>query len=182
MPTRYWFLDFKHEYSDLYSPYTEESGLSASDYRLISSRCLARFRSYHPDFPREIDGREIIQRYIPAPFSRRVKAEKWAFVPEFDEIIETSYHEELLDRIWDGRQKFVIDGRELEKDARWIYWVDFDNQVVEIIGMIEWSRDSVTVPFAEMVVGKLCETVERIWWSKHQEELETATAELDTVD
>jgi hypothetical protein len=155
--------------------------MSQSNYSLSSWRCADRFKSRHPEF-RWTDQREIMERYIPAPFPRWVKAENWAFSPEFDEIIETSDLKELLDRIWDGRQKVAIDQRELEKDARRIYWIDFDNQVVEVIGMIEWSRDSVTVPFAEMVVGKLCETVERIWWSKHQEELEKATAELDTVD
>jgi hypothetical protein len=154
---------------------------------LPTQRWLRDCKNDHSAYIEELKCRgilhsEIMKRYIPAPFPPRVKAENWSWIPDFDEIIETSHQKLLLNRIWDGRQTLAIDETECEKDARFIYWIDFDNQVVEVKGMVGWSQDSVTVPFAEMEFRKLQSNVRRLWWSEHQEELEKATAELDTVD
>jgi len=62
---------------------------------------------------------------------------------------------QLLDRIWDGVQTYVVDGTNFENDGifcEYAYWIDFENKIMEIKGVV---KGVLTLPFMELKVGLL---------------------------
>lgn len=123
------------------------------------------FRSNNPGFPADINDDEILKRYVPARFPSKVGStfETLAWIPDSGGIIETYRQLDLLERIWDGRQTYIVDETEFANDAlfcEYAYWIDFENQVMEVTGVI----DSVlTVTFNELKVGLLDKLGAEYW-------------------
>jgi hypothetical protein len=128
------------------------------DYTDESPAVLAEnFRRQNPNFPRDIDDDEIVKRYIPAEFRVDIASTLGSllWVPAIGEFIQESRQHDLLERIWDGRDKHVIDQTSFAEDGlfcEYAYWIDFENKVMEVEGVVEGT---LVVQFKGMKVGIL---------------------------
>jgi len=123
------------------------------------------FRSKNPDFPPDISDDEILKRYLPAPFPRSVASTflRLCWIPESGDLIQASDQMQLLDRIWDGVQTYVVDGTNFENDGvfcEYAYWIDFENKIMEIKGVV---KGVLTLPFKELKVGLLSQLNAEYW-------------------
>jgi hypothetical protein len=139
------------------------------------------YRQQNPNFPRDIDDDEIVKRYIPARFPRTVSMESYAlsWIPQSGEIIQDTQQRDLLQRIWDGRQKHVIDQTSFAEDGlfcEYAYWIDFENKVMQVEGVVEGT---LVVHFKDMKVGIL-ENIKDYDWkqAKLSGDLEDAMAQI----
>jgi hypothetical protein len=113
---------------------------------------LQPFKDANPDIAAEHDDDEIMKRYIhriPDCTLTHIQ-NNMHWIPEYDEIILAGRQEELLDRIWDGRQKHVVDNTEFASDdifCEYTYWIDFENKIIEAEGVVE---DTLVVPFKDL--------------------------------
>jgi hypothetical protein len=70
-------------------------------------------------------------------------------VPEYDELIQTLDQHDLLERIWDGREKYLVD----ESGGCFIdyeYFIDFENRVMEVEGAVD---NVLIIPFEDLKIG-----------------------------
>lgn len=116
---------------------------------------IEEFRAQNPDFPPDVDDDEIRLRYIPAPFPTRASIEINAlnWIPEAGEVIQAVDQHDLLERIWDGRQRHVIDRTDFEQDGlfcEYVYRIDFENKIMEVEGVV---RGTLIIPFKDIEVG-----------------------------
>jgi hypothetical protein len=123
------------------------------------------FRSQNPDFPADITDDEILKRYLPAPFPRSVGFAflRLGWIPENGEIIQASDQMQLLDRIWDGLQTYVVDGTDFADDGvfcEYGYWIDFENKVMEVTGVVDGV---LTLTFKDLKVGLLSKLNAEYW-------------------
>jgi hypothetical protein len=123
------------------------------------------FRSKNPGFPADIDDDEILKRYLPAPFPSEVGFifQTLSWIPESGEIIETSNQQDLLERIWEGRQQYIVDNTEFADDGvfcEYAYWIDFENKSMEITGVV---GGVLTLAFKESKVGILSKLSAEYW-------------------
>jgi hypothetical protein len=167
----FWFVDYPHIYSSL--PY---------------ELWLAGFILTHPDHPLDPLNEhqpDIWKRYLPAPFPWNIREEmdsmRWC--PEYEVIVEESNALNLLDSIWEGQQKHVLAEMDSTAFVLYEYWIDFDNRVLEVRGVLE---DRMAIPFESLVEGDLVRSLVRsaraVRHAKELAELEEATAKLDLVD
>jgi hypothetical protein len=165
----FWFVDYPHRYSWL--PY--ELWLDA-------------FKLTHPDHPFDLLNEhqpDIRKRYLPAPFPWNIREEvdsmRWC--PEYEVIVEES---NALDSTWEGQQKYVVEEMDLTTFVFYEYWVDFDNRVLEVRGVLDEGvlKDRMTIPFESLVEGDLVRSAKAVRHAKELAELEDATAKLDLVD
>lgn len=72
-------------------------------------------------------------RYFPSRFpqSTWVAQTALSWIPKCGEIIETSAQLDLLEEIWDGRQKHILEDSESTDNA---YLIDFENRLMEVEG------------------------------------------------
>ena len=125
---------------------------------------IKTFKANNPDFPPDIKDKEILKRYLPAPFPIHVRRElnNMSLIPEYDEMIHNTQFD-LLERIWDGRQKYIIDETEFAQDGtfcEYAYWIDFESRVMEVEGVIERT---IIVPFEDMEIGIIDRMADPKW-------------------
>jgi hypothetical protein len=125
---------------------------------------LNTFKEQNPEFPPDIDDDEILKRYIPVRFRSSVHQAllNLAWIPENGELLDRSQHE-LLERIWDGRQTYIVDETGFADNGlfcEYSYWIDFENKVMEVEGVVEGTLH---VPFKEMKIGVLEEMIDSEW-------------------
>jgi len=123
------------------------------------------FRSNNQGFPVDIDDDEILKRYVPARFPSKVSYtfETLAWIPEYDEVIEMSDQLDLLGRIWDGRETYLVDATGFAEDGvfcEYAYWIDFENKIMEVTGVIDGV---LTLTFKELKVGILSKLNAEYW-------------------
>jgi hypothetical protein len=72
---------------------------------------IRAFRAQNLDFPQDITDEEILARYILThfPFNVSCVLQRLCWIPEHGEVIEAFDQVQLLDRIWDGRQEYIVD-------------------------------------------------------------------------
>jgi hypothetical protein len=115
---------------------------------------IKNFKASSPEISPEIKDKEIVKRYLPAPFSIHVRRElnNMSLIPEFDEMIHNSQYN-LLERIWDRRQRYIVDETEFARDdtfCEYAYWIDFESRVMEVEGVVERT---LIVPFENTEIG-----------------------------
>lgn len=116
---------------------------------------LQPFKDANPDIAAQLDDKEILMRYLPASpaFRPAFVQETLQWIPELDEVIEGGQQLQLLDRIWDGRQKHIIDSTVFAQDGifcEYTYWIDFENKIIEATGVIEGT---LIMPFKDLRMG-----------------------------
>jgi hypothetical protein len=162
-----WFVDYPHKYSWL-------------PYELWLDVFILTHRDHPFDLVNEHQP-DIRKRYLPAPFPWRVREEvdsmRWC--PEYEVIVEESNALDLLDSIWEGQQKHVVAEMDLTTFVFYEYWIDFDNRVLKVRGVL---KDRMAIPFESLVEGDLVRSARAVRHAKELAELEDATAKLDLVD
>jgi hypothetical protein len=128
------------------------------------SLLIKTLKEQNPNLPPDIDDDEILKRYIPAPFPEKVRdaLRGLSWIPDNGELLDRSQHE-LLERIWDGRQTYIVDETGFADNGlfcEYSYWIDFENKVMEVEGVIEGT---LYVPFKEMRIGVLEGMIDSEW-------------------
>jgi hypothetical protein len=120
--------------------------------KLAKAAELEAFRSANPDFSPDISDKEIFDRYIysPGSLNKSISAlRSLTWIPEYDEIIQTFHQHDLLERIWDGREKYLVDETG-GCDIDYGYFIDFENRVMEVEAVLD---DTLVIPFEDLKIG-----------------------------
>jgi hypothetical protein len=146
---------------------------------------LQPFKDANPDVAVEHDDDEIMKRYLPRMPDYRITQvqDVMQWIPEYDEIIVAGRQMDLLDGIWDGRQRHVVDDTSFARDGifcEYTYWIDFDNKTIEVEGVVEGT---LVMPFKDLRVGifdeKNAEYWERVEKADREEDERERQLELD---
>ena len=134
---------------------------------------LQPFKDANPDIAAQFDDKEITMRYLPASpaFRPAFVQETLQWIPKLDEVIEGGQQLQLLDRIWDGRQKHIIDSTVFTKGAlcEYTYWIDFENKIIEATGVIE---NTLIIPFQDLKIGIFSKKNAEYWEGVEKAEAE----------
>ena len=141
------------------------------EYDALSDEArLEAFKTANPNSG--ISDDEIMRRYIPAYFSQQYdQAQKvLSWIPEYDEVIQATAQHDLLERIWDGRQKHVVEDSDFTENGffnDYANFIDFDNRVMEVEGVIDGTLE---IAFDDLKVGIIDEMM--VQCSEDQEKME----------
>jgi hypothetical protein len=111
-------------------------------------RTVEAFRIANPEFPSNIEDSEIRLRYLPRPYFHRADHLEW--IPEYEELVEPLNQRNLLERIWNGCERYLIDDNYDHDPPNWKYIIDLENRTLEMKGVFEHKT---TFSFDELQMG-----------------------------
>jgi hypothetical protein len=96
---------------------------------------VEEFRIANPDFPSNIEDSEIRLRYLHRPYFHRTDHLEW--IPEYEEIVQLVDQGNLLERIWNGCERYLIDDNYDHDPPNWKYMIDLENRALIMEGVFE---------------------------------------------
>jgi hypothetical protein len=111
-------------------------------------RTVEAFRIANPEFPSNIEDSEIRLRYLPRPYFHRTDHLEW--IPEYEEVVQPANQRNLLERIWNGCERYLIDDNYDHDPPNWKYMIDLENRTLKMEGVFEHKT---TFSFDELQKG-----------------------------
>jgi len=124
----------------------------------VCPRTVEAFRIANPDFPSNIEDSEIRLRYLPRrPYKLCTNLIEW--IPEYEEIVEPTNQRYLLERIWNGCERYLIDDNYDHQISKWEYMIDLEKRTLKMEGVFEHKT---TFSFDELQRGMFDR-----WWEQN---------------
>jgi hypothetical protein len=111
-------------------------------------RTVEAFRIANPEFPSNIEDSEIRLRYLPRPCFTRTDHLEW--IPDYEEIVQSVNQRNLLERIWNDCERYLIYDNCDHDPPNWKYMIDLENRTLEMKGVFEHKT---TFSFDELQKG-----------------------------
>jgi hypothetical protein len=112
-------------------------------------RTVEEFRIANPDFPSNIEDSEIKLRYLPRrPYFQCADHLEW--IPEYEEIVQFVDRRNLLERICNGCERYLIHDSYDHDPPNWKYMIDLENRTLKMEGVFEHKT---TFSFDELQKG-----------------------------